>query len=530
MNLVLSDLGFSPGWWVGMTVWTGVVLLAAYAVERAFGRRMRPGLRMALYGAVFVRLCLPVQWDAPWGVLASSPVSETEPSVVPVVASAPSLAAKAIETPGHVAPSPKISHPVVVPRLSSSRVSWGSLVYGGGLVLWLAAFGVALARTRRHVQQARPAPELGPGVRVHPTAGPFAAGIFAPTIIVPQSLLQEPEEDKASVLAHERAHLRTRDPAIGVLLSLACIVAWPVLPVWIAARRIRLLMEMRADAAVIGELPVRGVAGYRRVLLRQARARWMPSATLGFGPITDLQSRLRALEGERSWSWPMQVATGGIVVGLAFGCTGVDRPDHAQGPARTSPNEAAGTPSGGVVRDDASRSTSGPEGICAPAQREAEALTAWLVVAAADPSTAVETATAEIEAAHDDGLGVARARAKRGHAHAVAGDFAAAVGEFQEAAWLAASERDDAGAATAAAYTMLAEERQGNVEAARAWARHVEAALRRTKIGRPLAVEPVFRDAMIRLQADEAPAHRASVERTRAQCGDLATPSWVLGA
>ena len=254
----------------------------------------------------------------------------------------------------------------------------------------------------------------------------------------------------------------------------------------------------------------------------------MPSSTLGFGPITDLQSRLRALQADRPWSWPVQLVAGGAVVGLAFGCTGVDKPEAAKSQAAPkAADEGKAAVAEAPNTDEDARPANAADDGCATAREDAVVLSAWLETARGDATAAVATAAAEVDAAGEDGLAVAKARAKRGHAHAVAGDFAAAVRDFQEAAWQSASNKDGVGAASSAAYTMLAEERQGDPEAARAWAKHVAAALRRLEGAGPIAVEPAFYEAMIRLNPDEADAHRKSLEAHRAACGELPAPIWA---
>jgi TonB family protein len=124
------------------------------------------------------------------------------------------------------------------------------------------------------------------------------------------------------VLRHERAHVRRGDLLVGALIQLACIAAWPVLPAWIAARRLRALMEVACD-----EEAVRGADGsarrrYGEVLLALAESA-LPrplGPVLSFG--SPLKGRLRALGARRRWPTAVQALVVAGAGALAFACAG----------------------------------------------------------------------------------------------------------------------------------------------------------------------------------------------------------------
>ena len=64
-----------------------VLIGAVIAIRAAFGKRMRPGLRYALWGLVLLWLLVPIQlFTAPWGVTAKLPerVASQDVYVLPV--------------------------------------------------------------------------------------------------------------------------------------------------------------------------------------------------------------------------------------------------------------------------------------------------------------------------------------------------------------------------------------------------------------------------------------------------------------
>lgn len=128
----------------------------------------------------------------------------------------------------------------------------------GLAALWLSLSVLALAlifavhmRFRR-ARRAWPVAELhGTRVRLAPNAGPAVAGLARPEIVVPRWLLGRSEDEQRLVLAHEREHLRARDP---LLLAAACLavalVPWHPAAWWMLSR-LRLAMELDCDERVI---------------------------------------------------------------------------------------------------------------------------------------------------------------------------------------------------------------------------------------------------------------------------------------
>lgn len=127
------------------------------------------------------------------------------------------------------------TEPSVAASVVSRPVRWPALVVLAWLVGAVAALGslvVARHRLRRLMCPRRAAPEAlrrtlaelaagGPVPRLLQSAAiavPFAAGVFAPTIVVPTRAATLSSAAQRSMLAHELAHVMRRDPAWRLLL------------------------------------------------------------------------------------------------------------------------------------------------------------------------------------------------------------------------------------------------------------------------------------------------------------------------
>lgn len=123
---------------------------------------------------------------------------------------------------------------------------WASLS-----IALLAVFGLVYARFAR-ARLRWPLTVLhGTRVRVAPDAGPAVVGLSRPEIVVPGWLLERTTDEQRLVLAHEREHVRARDP---LLLAAACVAA-VIIPwhpaVWWMLSRLRLAVELDCDARVL---------------------------------------------------------------------------------------------------------------------------------------------------------------------------------------------------------------------------------------------------------------------------------------
>jgi hypothetical protein len=309
------------GWAGPMTLSTGTILVGALAADRLLERRVAASMRLGLYLVVLARLALPAGWVSPLGLLGGR--------------GGTSLAGSAVDLGA-----------ATVVQAGAAPLSHGAaaalLVYLAVVLLLMVRWGLARITLARRLRGTHPLGRAIDGVPVerHPSLGPLVAGLMRPRIIVPAALADGADaEALAWVLRHERAHVRRRDLPLGALVQVSCILVWPVLPVWIAAARIRALMELACD-----EQAVRGADGparrrYGELLMAMAT---QPLARplgpmLSFG--SPLKGRLRALATRRRWPLALQGLAVAAIGVLALACAA----DNEQ-PAPEASAPIAGAP------------------------------------------------------------------------------------------------------------------------------------------------------------------------------------------
>ena len=295
-----------------MTLATGAILLAAWLADRALERRVAASLRLFLYAAVLARLALPAS-------LAESARS-----------AGGAFEGQRSHRPGHAGAIFARGRAGCSAR---SDPAAGRFCSTAAVVLVLLARWIHVRlQLRRRLDACRPLPLREGGVPVmrHEELGPFVAGLLRPRIVLPATLLDSSDEETlACVLRHEAAHVRRRDPLLSALVQVACILAWPVLPVWIAAGRIRTLMEVACDEHAVKSADPAARRRYGEVLLALAvgtpQPRLIPALRFG----SPLRGRLRALASWRRWPLPVQGAVVAVVAAVAVACASEPSPEEA---------------------------------------------------------------------------------------------------------------------------------------------------------------------------------------------------------
>ncbi len=239
-----------------------LVLLAGLALSATL-RRASAGSRHLVWLAVLA------------GLAALPPLAAWAPLPLPILPAEAAAPEGAVSTDGGgavltvgsgtvtAAPTPA-SVPAPAPTLPSL----------GTVLLWLWAAGAALLllrlahgawAVRRIVRQARPleAPGWqGPLYEIADRMGlesaprllqsdqvsmPFAAGLFAPAIVLPAESESWSAERRSAVLIHELGHVRRRDLLGHTLSRVVCAVYWFHPLVWTAARQLRAESERACD-------------------------------------------------------------------------------------------------------------------------------------------------------------------------------------------------------------------------------------------------------------------------------------------
>lgn len=293
-------------------------VLAVAAV--ACGRWGRPAVAHALWLLVLVKLVTPPLFAVPIRVLPAEPVT-----AVVAPQPAPPLAAAGIPEiviqPQTVPTVPVATTSVPAAGAEVKPFPWPTAV----AAVWLAGSLVWLGLTVRHVRRfakylrfAVPTPasferevaavagRLGlsaPRVRLLPgEVAPFVWSVGRTTLYFPQNLLDRlTAEQRATVAAHELAHVWRRDHLVRWLETLAVAAYWWCPLAWAARRELRRLEEDCCDAVVLAAYPGAGPT-YAAAILDTidflAAARATPRFASGMGDVRSLRTRLtRILDG-----------------------------------------------------------------------------------------------------------------------------------------------------------------------------------------------------------------------------------------
>ena len=267
--LTLVNRGLSAGW----------LVLAVIAARFLLKKAPRWAV-CALWGLVALRLLCPFSPESPLSLIPDAqPVSpEAVWNTVPAVEMAPD----ATEAP--VSPVLEAVLPdglPVSPTPAQEIVAAASILWCAGLAGMALYTLVSYRRLSRRVKGAvRIDGNLYQGAAI-PT--PFVLGVLRPRIYLPNTLSRE---DMPYVIAHERAHIRRRDPlwkALGFgLLS----IYWFQPLLWLGYALFCRDMELACDEKVASALSPSHRANYSQALLNcSAGRRFLAACPVAFGEV-----------------------------------------------------------------------------------------------------------------------------------------------------------------------------------------------------------------------------------------------------
>jgi TolA-binding protein/Zn-dependent protease with chaperone function len=337
----LESLGtVLPTWVAWISLWTAGLLVGAVLADRLLRRHVRPAWRIALYAAVFLRVALPTDWASPLSLVPDTPspvlAADQGPALIepepPVLLSVGRDYTTSAETPA-LAPTQQASMSADTPNLDPWAVLLGcAYLIGVLVVLGRHGLGVRALRDRlKDADPARPAvARLAPDIPVFERQGlgPLAFGILRRVVVVPSHAMETlAPRELACVVEHEVAHLRRHDPLLVLVLTIICALAWPLLPVWIAARRVRRLVEMAADELVLRKGAPDTALLYGQAILRMAALRTEPMepvpSSLRLGGYAELSDRVAALGTRPSLAGALQSAIAIAVTAGFLACAGL---------------------------------------------------------------------------------------------------------------------------------------------------------------------------------------------------------------
>ena len=267
--LTLVNRGLSAGW-----------LVLAVIVARFLLKKAPRWAVCALWGLVALRLLCPFSPESPLSLIPDAqPVSpEAVWNTVPAVEMTPD----ATEAP--VSPVLEAVLPdglPVSPTPAQEIVAAASILWCAGLAGMVLYTLVSYRRLSRRVKGAvRIDGNLYQGAAI-PT--PFVLGVLRPRIYLPNTLSRE---DMPYVIAHERAHIRRRDPLWKALgFGLLCIYWFQPL-LWLGYALFCRDMELACDEKVASALSPSHRANYSQALLNcSAGRRFLAACPVAFGEV-----------------------------------------------------------------------------------------------------------------------------------------------------------------------------------------------------------------------------------------------------
>jgi len=246
------------------------------AAIRAFGLGLA-----AFVGLLLFRVRSSAARHAMWtvvlaGMLLQIPLGMLAPTVP--IRALPSLPAPIqSSTRPTVVESARISVPPASHRHREPKAGWVSSsetlvgVYLGISMLLFLRMALGSWSLRRILRDARPIPELGPGIFESAVfVAPGSVGCFRARIFLPRDWKQWDAVKVRAVLAHERTHIRRRDGLIRVASHINVCVFWFHPLAWWLERELARLAEEACDDVALSEMEDR--EEYAATLVDIARA------------------------------------------------------------------------------------------------------------------------------------------------------------------------------------------------------------------------------------------------------------------
>ena len=266
-----------------------VLILAVIATRAAFGKRMRPGLRYALWGLVLLRLLYP-------GTVLSSPVSvQGVAEQSEVVRNFEVL--RGVDTIEYMdIDSSENSGYIVCPKREGMSLEWGTPerfermqttlkvrdvlepIWFAGIAITSIVFLVSNLRFYAQLRKRRKPLETDCPLRVYSVENLSSSCLFGNSIYVAAETAAD-EAKLRHVLAHELSHHQHGDHVWALLRCVALALHWYNPLVWWAAALSRQDSELCADAGALERLGEAERENYGATLI-ELSARRAPRASL----------------------------------------------------------------------------------------------------------------------------------------------------------------------------------------------------------------------------------------------------------
>jgi beta-lactamase regulating signal transducer with metallopeptidase domain len=299
---------------LGLALVHGTAVAAvAWLLELALRRWVSPAFLSALWTIALVKFFVP--WGPAFRFSLSSAIEEGQRG----------LAFAPLEVLGSGQPGPGGA-----PWATAALAGWALVVavllvrrrvVARRLAELLARLPEAPLPLLLSVERAAKVLKLRTTPRVRVGAGPFVAGWWRPTLVLP-AVLPDGEAGRA-VLLHELSHLRRADQWVRLLQTLAQVLFffWP--PVALVNRRIEHHRELACDQAALGASSLSAVA-YARVLLDAHRGAVVAPLQFAVLEMASQSSRLERridmvlkLKRGRSMKWGVLALVSWVLLALS---------------------------------------------------------------------------------------------------------------------------------------------------------------------------------------------------------------------
>lgn len=360
----------------------GSLVILAVLLLRLCLRKAPKVFSYALWGVVLLRLLCPFAIQLPVSMLPEmEPVPQTyrfESDPITITDAGSAVNQVMVEASAGTLNADQIY--VDVPSsLGGSRpmaaTLWEICVMAGQY-LWLAGLLAMLLHTLIHYILLRR--KLVGAMRLQDNIwladhidSPFVMGILKPKIYLPSTLA---DGELGYIIAHEKHHIRRRDPAVKFLAFVALTLHWFNPLVWLAYVLFSKDMEMSCDEAVIKKLGPDIRADYAASLLNLATGRRIAAFTpLAFGE-GDTKSRIQNLA---KWKKPVAwiVTLCALVCIVAAACLLTDPTPQANNVTETT--QPSQPQPGGTSPEEVMKITLSHAGVCHEGEFYAAALNSY---------------------------------------------------------------------------------------------------------------------------------------------------------
>lgn len=310
---------------------TAGCLIAAILLLRPLFKKAPRWMCCALWGLVALRLLCPFSIEstlsiAPRTELVSEAIGYDRPTTEPIAPSveseAPTVTPTVPSTTPQTSPSPATPAPVTTKTPVQAAVTAATWAWLCGAVSLLLYGLSSTLRLRNRLRTAvREEENVWLSDRV---AAPFVMGLFRPRIYLPFDLSNE---ERALVLAHERAHLARGDHFGKALGFFLLSVHWFNPLMWVAYSLLCRDMELACDERATKAMDDEARRAYSSALLNYTiRRPFIAAAPLAFGAVGTKERVKHVLKYKKPTIWIVALAVVACVL-LTIGFMTVPKTD-----------------------------------------------------------------------------------------------------------------------------------------------------------------------------------------------------------